>query len=103
MTPTIILDPSFDLHEAGLLNTEASRASFAAAYSRAARRLGFDVALGRYQGPQEDEDHAGLSDEQCERLWQSAHDAIAQSRPGRWHVVVLAAQLRARGRKIKGL
>ena len=102
MKATIMVDPSYDLHEGGKLNTEASQDNFFRAYARAARRLGFFAVRGRYNGPDDESDAAGMDEETLAQLWQAAHDAIHESRPGRWHVAVSAGNLREIGRDIVG-
>lgn len=97
-TPTIIINPSRDLHDAGRRNTDAAQASFVAAYERAARRLGCRVSVHL-----DEQDDAGLTHDQITALWQAAHDAVRESRPGRWAVSVPASELRQQARRIRGL
>lgn len=101
-TPTIVVDPQFDLAAGGRRNTDAAQASFASAYRRAAARLGFVAVVSTYSSAAaaEAEDHAGYSDETIRGLWQAAHDALRESRPGRWVIRARAADLRARGRRL---
>jgi hypothetical protein len=101
--PTIVLDATDDLAQAGYLRTDAAIDSFRAAFHRAARIAGVRVVNGSYDGPRPaDADDDGLTEDQIHEVWQLCHDAIRESRPGRWGVSMKRDDIRRRAREIMG-
>ena len=95
MTIYLCTDAKTDLHNAGELNTEASRASFAKAWELAATRIGRAagvtvVANGDVDDPtaadfRRKNEASGASLEAIGEVWQMVHDSVTKgSRNGRW-------------------
>lgn len=94
MTFFIATEPGRDLSEAGARNTPAAQAAFAAAFERAAAKVGeaAGVEIEVHIGGSANYSEAfrnGLREQDgdvADLLWQSVHDCVVESRPGRWTV-----------------
>lgn len=111
MTIYLRTDSSQDLHNGGELNTEASRASFEAAWCLAAKRIGraagVEVVSDASGDMQKTSNYDRKNREQgidlgvVSDFWQAAHDCVIKgSRNGRW-IVAAKKTTDARGKTLK--
>jgi hypothetical protein len=113
MSRTVYLrtDSSQDLHNGGELNTDASRASFEAAWCLAAKRIGraagVEVVADASGDMRKTSDYdrknraQGIDLGVVADMWQAVHDCVTTgSRNGRW-IVAVKASTDKRGKALK--
>lgn len=111
MTIYLRTDASQDLHNGSELNTEASRASFEAAWCLAAKRIGRAAGvevvadasgdMQKTSGYDKKNRDQGIDLGVVSDFWQSAHDCVTKgSRNGRW-IVAAKKTTDKRGKALK--